>query len=178
MEVYAEAPAQRRGDQSGPRRRADQREFGQIEFHRTRRRPLPDHQIELEILHRWIQNLFNRRMKAMNLVNEEDVTFFKIGEQCGQIARLFDHRPGRGFDLRAHLAGYDLSERRFAQARRPVEQHVIQRFVARKSGFDEDAQVVLDLLLADVFAQDLWAQREFDLLLVVYGDAADKARFV
>src|SRR5262249_41963139 len=96
MEVYAEAPAQRRGDQSRPRRRADQREFGQIEFHRTRRRTLPDHQIKLEILHRGIENLFNRRMKAMNLVNEEHVALFEISEQCRQIARLFYHGPGRG----------------------------------------------------------------------------------
>src|SRR5262245_31003973 len=110
MEVYAEAPAQRRGDQSGARRSPDQREFGQIEFHRPRRRPLPDHQIKLEILHRGIENLFNRRMKAMNLVNEEHVAFFEISEQCCQIASLLDHRTGRAFDLRAHLAGYDLSE--------------------------------------------------------------------
>jgi hypothetical protein len=50
---------------------------------------------------------------------------------------------------------------------------VIQCLAARAGGFDKDAQVVLDLLLAYVFAQDLGAQREFDLLLVVHGDAAD-----
>src|SRR5262249_39703463 len=55
---------------------------------------------------------------------------------------------------------------------------MIQRLAARAGGLDEDTQVVLNLLLADVFAQDLRAQREFDLLLVVHGDAADKTRFV
>src|SRR5262245_4959231 len=178
MEVYAEAPAQRRGDQSGPRCRADQGEFGQIEFNRTRRRPLPDHQIKLEILHRGIENLFNRRVKAMNLVNEEHVAFFKIGEQRGQIARLFDHRPGRGFDLRAHLAGDYSGHCGLAETRRPIEQHMIQRLAARAGGLDEDAQIVLDLLLADVFAQDLRAQREFNLLLIIRCVSTDEAEFI
>src|SRR5215831_12593335 len=54
---------------------------------------------------------------------------------------------------------------------------MIQSFAASERGFDEDAQVVLDLLLADIFAQELRAKREFDLLVVINRGAADQARF-
>ena len=66
----AETSAQRRGNKSGSRRRADQSKFRQINFDRTRRRALSDHQIELKIFHRRIQNFFDCRTQAVNLVNK------------------------------------------------------------------------------------------------------------
>ncbi len=47
----AEAVAQRRGEQSGARGRADQREGRHREADAARRRPLADHDVDLEILH-------------------------------------------------------------------------------------------------------------------------------
>src|SRR5215475_5571734 len=55
---------------------------------------------------------------------------------------------------------------------------MIQSFAARERGFDEDAQIVFDLLLADVFAQELGAQGEFDLLVLIKRAAADQTRFI
>ena len=89
----------------------------------------------------------------MNLVNEKYIAFFKVSQQGGQITRFFDHRPAVVL-IFAPISGYDLSERCFPQARGPLSS-VVQCFAARKSGFNEDAQIVFDLLLADVFAQDL-----------------------
>src|SRR6267154_734544 len=48
---YAEAVAQRIGEQARPRGRPDKREARQIDLDRTRRRPGPDDQVELEVLH-------------------------------------------------------------------------------------------------------------------------------
>ena len=57
----AEARAQRRGQQPGARRRADQREPLQRHLDRPRARPLPDDDVELVVLHRRIEDLLDRR---------------------------------------------------------------------------------------------------------------------
>src|SRR5436189_204040 len=47
----AEAVAQRTGDEASAGGGADQREAGQVEADRARRRTLADHDVELEVLH-------------------------------------------------------------------------------------------------------------------------------
>ena len=91
----AEAVAQRIGEQARARGGADQRELRQIDLHRARRRPLADDQIELEILHRRIEHLLDRRIEPVDLVDEQHVALFEIGEQRREIAGLGDHRTRR-----------------------------------------------------------------------------------
>src|SRR5262249_57315177 len=55
-----EAVAQRVGEQTRARGRADQRELGEIDLDRARRRPLADDEVELEILHGRIENFLHR----------------------------------------------------------------------------------------------------------------------
>ena len=72
---------------------ADQRELGEIDLDRARRRPFADDQVELEILHGGIENFLHRRIEPVDLVDEEDVALFEIGEQRRQVAGLGDDRP-------------------------------------------------------------------------------------
>jgi glycerol-3-phosphate dehydrogenase len=90
----AETVAQRIGEQAEPRRRADQRELRQLDLHRARRRDLADDQVELEILHRRIEHLLHGRAEAVDLVDEQHVALFQIGEQRREVAGLGDHRAG------------------------------------------------------------------------------------
>ena len=55
----AEAVAQRCGDQSGSRRRADQREVRQVKSNGARRRSAADHDVETTVLHGRVENLFH-----------------------------------------------------------------------------------------------------------------------
>ena len=91
----AEAVAQRIGQKAGARRGADQREFGEVDLHRTRRRPFADDEIELKILHRRIEDFLDRRIEAMDLVDEQHIALFEIGEERRKIAGLGDHRARR-----------------------------------------------------------------------------------
>ena len=126
----AEAVAQRIGQKPGAGGGADQREFGQVDLHRARRRALADDQIELKILHRRIEHLLDRRIEPVDLVDEQHVALFEIGQQRREIAGLGDHRTGRGAEIDAELARHDLRQRGLAQARRTDEQHVIERLFA------------------------------------------------
>ena len=90
----AESVAQRIGQQARARGRADQREFREIDLDRARRRPLADDEIELEILHRRIEDFLDRGIEPVNFVDEEDVALFEIGEERRKVAGLRDHRAG------------------------------------------------------------------------------------
>ena len=88
----AEPAAQRRRQQPRSRRGADQREGLERHLHRSRAGPLPDHEVELVVLERRIEDLFDRRRQAVNLVDEQDVARLQVGQDRGQIAGLFEHR--------------------------------------------------------------------------------------
>ena len=107
------------------------REGRQVDAHRARRRPLADDEIELEILHRRIENLLDRRRQAMDLVDEQHVARLEIGEERRQIAGALDDRAGGRAEADAQLARDDLRQGRLAEARRPEQQHMIERLAAR-----------------------------------------------
>ena len=154
----AEAVAQRGGQQAQPRRGPDQRERLQVDPHRARRRAFSDHQIQCEILHGRIQHFFHNRRQAVNLVDEQHVARFKIGQDRRQIARLGQYRPRRHPKPDAKLARHDLRQRGLAQAGRAVKQGVIHRLAPHPGAVDEDAQVRPRLGLADEVFQHLRAQ--------------------
>ena len=137
----AEAVAQRIGEEAGARGGADQREFGEIDLHRARRRALADDEIELKILHRRIEDFLDRRIEPVDFVDEQHVALFEIGEQRREIAGFGDHRPRGGAEIHAELARHDLRQRRLAEARRADEQHVIERLAPRPRRLDEHAEI-------------------------------------
>jgi hypothetical protein len=66
-------------------------------------------------------------------------------------------------------------EGRLAEARRAVEEEVVERFIALLGGVDGDAEVVFELLLADEFIEPPGPQRDVDLLVVIPRLAGDNA---
>ena len=48
--------------------------------------PLADDKVELKIFHRRIEHFLNLRVQTVDLVDEQHVAGFKIGEQCRQVA--------------------------------------------------------------------------------------------
>ena len=98
----------------------------------------------------------------MNLVNEQDIVFFQIGEQCGQVLGFFQHRAAGLSQVHAQLLGNDVAQGGLAQARRPKQQHVVQGFLAIAGRANEDFKLFAHLGLAHVFLQQLGAQGAFD----------------
>jgi hypothetical protein len=62
------------------RRCPDQGESLKGELDRAGARPLADHEIELIILHRRIEDFLDRRIETMNFVDEEHVAFLEPGK--------------------------------------------------------------------------------------------------
>lgn len=154
----AETIAQRVGQETCAGGRAHQCEFGEIDLHRTGRRPLTDDEVELEILHRGIEHLLYLRTEAMDFVDEQHIAFFEIGQQRREIARLRDHRAGGRAEAYAKLARNDLRQRGLLETGRADKQHVIERSALAR-GIDEDLEIGASLRLPDEFRQVLRTQR-------------------
>ena len=137
----AEAVAQRRRQQAGAGRGADQRELRQVDLDRARRRPLADDQVELVVLHRRIEDFLDRRVEPVDLVDEEHVALFEIGQLRREVAGLGDDRPRGRAEIDAELARHDLRQRGLAQPRRADEQHMVERVAARSRRVDEHLEI-------------------------------------
>src|SRR5580692_11148344 len=110
----AETIAQRGGEKPGASRGTDQGEPGEVDLHGARRRPGADDEVELEILHRRIENFFDRWVQTVNLVDEQHIPRLEIGELPSEIARLADDGAGGRMEIDAQLARDDLRQGRLA----------------------------------------------------------------
>ena len=94
----------------------------------------------------------------MNLVDEEHIARFEIGQDRGQIAGTLDGRTGGDAHVDLHLVRHDVRQAGLAQSRRAVEQDVIQRLAALPGRLNQDAEIFLQALLAGKFGQQRRAQ--------------------
>ena len=139
----------------------------QLETNRSRGRALADDDVEHEVLHRGIEDLFDRTIEAVDLVDEQDVARFEVGENRGEVAGALDGGPARGTDAHAELVGDDLRQRRLAQAGRSRQQQVVERLVALPCRLDQDRQVLLHPRLAEVLVEPPRTQRTVDLQVIL-----------
>ena len=126
----AEAVAQRIGQHAGARGGADQRERRQVELHAARRRAFADHDVDLEVLERRIEDFLDDRRQPVDLVDEQHVARLEVGQQRREVARALEHRARRLAQVDAQLVRDDVRQRRLAEARRPEQQHVVERLAA------------------------------------------------
>ena len=104
-EGETEAVAQRRGQQAGARRRPDERERRQVERERPGRRPLADDDVEPEVLERRVEDLLDRPVEPVDLVDEEDVVRLERGQDRGDVALALERRARRPGGSRRRARG-------------------------------------------------------------------------
>ena len=97
----------------------------------------------------------------MNLVDEENIALLQIGEQRGQVTGALHHWPGRIFAVDSHLDRDDMCQGGFPESWRTAEQDVIDAITPMLSRFNQDAEIFLDLLLANVLIQGSRTQTGF-----------------
>src|SRR5581483_2224764 len=130
------------------------------------RRALADHDVDLVVLERRVEDLLDHGGQAMDLVDEQDVARLEVGEDRGEVAGALEHRGGSRAQVHAELARDDVGERGLAEPRRAEEQHVVERLGPRARRLDEDLELLAHLLLADVVGELRRAQRALELLLL------------
>jgi hypothetical protein len=109
----------------------------------------------------------------VDFVDEQHVARRQIRHDAKQIARLFNRRARRRPHLHAELVANHIRQRRLAETRRTVQQHVIQRVAALLRSSDRDEQVFTNAILADVVVENARAQPGFVLRLFFYRRGGD-----
>ena len=104
----------------------------------------------------------------MDFIDEKNVARLEICKERGKIASLGDHRAGGGAEIDAELARDDLRQSGFSQARRPDEQHMIERFLTSARGLDEHREVGARLFLTDEFSKPLRPQARIDVVVAFF----------
>ena len=160
---------ERSGAESSPARVVAPMKRERLHVHgvRARRRPLPDDDVELVVLQRRVEQLFQRGLHAVHFVDEQHLLLAQVGQDGRQVALDLQRRPRGLLKRRAQLVGDDVRQRRLAQSRRAVQQHVVERFAARLRRLNGDFQIFFDLVLSDELAQPLRTQLELERRVVI-----------
>ena len=164
-ERHAEAVAQRRREKPRPRRRADEGERRKIERQRPCARALSDDDVEPEVLERRVEDLLDRAVHAMDLVDEEDVLLVEAREDRRHVALSLERRPRDRADADVELLADDRRERRLPEAGWTDEQDVVERLAAGLRRLQRDVELLLRALLADEVVESPRPQRLLDLLV-------------
>src|SRR6266446_4124441 len=137
-------------DLAGASGRSDQREAAQIQTVRPGAGPLTDDDVELEVLHRGIEDFLDIGLEPMNLVDEKHIAEFEVCQNRSQITLHLDQRAGGRTESCPHFVGNNGSECRLTQPGRTVQKNVVERLTALARGLDGYVEVVLNRLLANV----------------------------
>ena len=127
---------------------------------------LADDDVEPEVLERRIQHLFHGTRQPVDLVDEEDVSRLEGRQDRRHVAFPLERRAGDAADSHAQLLPHDVGQARLAEPRRPDEQDVVERLLARPSGLQRDVELLLDPLLPDELVELPRAQRALELVLL------------
>ena len=112
---------------------------------------------ELIVLHRGIEDLLDRGIQPVHLVDEEHVARFQVGEQRREIARALQHRTRGLAQSRLHLVGHDVGQGGLAQARRAEDEEVVQGLAPPARRLDEDLHLFQHGRLTDEVREPLGA---------------------
>ena len=133
---------------------------------RGRHLPLAGDDIQGKVLHRRVEDLLHRAGQAVHLVDEEHVPGAQVGQQGRQVPGLFNGRAAGDAQVDPQLARHDAGQGGLAQARRAVEQHMVQRFLPALGRLDVDFQVLFDFVLANILVKRAGAQGVFHRLVL------------
>ncbi len=76
----------------------------------------------------------------MDFIDKEDVPFFQIGEETGQVAGFFNHGTGSHAHITAQFVAENKGEGGLAQSRWPGEENVVEWVAPFFGGAHHDLQ--------------------------------------
>jgi hypothetical protein len=173
-EKKAKARAERGGEQAGAGGGPDEGERFDIHGVGAGGGSLADDDVELVVFKRRVEELFERGLKAMDLVDEQDLAVAQIREDGGEVSFDLERRTGGLLEGDGKFVGDDVGEGSFAQAGRAVQEDVVESFSAGTSGLDGDVKVLFHLGLADEFDEPLRAEFELERGIVFEASGGDE----
>ena len=111
--------------------------------HAARIGSLIDDDVEFEIFHRRIKVFLDGFLKAMDLVDEQNVAFLEVGQQTGEVGGFLDGGSTGCLEGRTHRLGENVGEGGFAETGWTAQQDMVESLAAlpgRLDGEQEERQ--------------------------------------
>ncbi len=106
----------------------------------------------------------------MDLINEQHIAGFQIGQDRRQITCLGQDRARGHAEIHPQFACHDLRQGGLAQARGTVKQGMIHRLATTARTFNKDPQIRPGLSLANELGNPLWAQGAIPFTRGIFGN--------
>ena len=94
----------------------------------------------------------------MDLIDEEYVAGFEIGEYGAEVTDFLDRGSGRDADIDTHFFGDDMGECGLSESGGTIEEDVLYILAAMFGGLDEDMEIAFDFFLSDIVGECLRTQ--------------------
>ena len=130
---------------------------GRLSFITRALGPWPKHDIQMKVFERGVEGFLYHAVQPVNLINKKNVPGAQIGENRGEVARLFKGGAARGDDIHTELARHNIREGCFAKSGWAAEQSVVDRFSALLGGSEKNLEFVFQLGLPNEIVQALRA---------------------
>src|SRR5690606_26172597 len=156
---------QRGGDGALAGGGSDQGESGQVESDRLGGGAFAEDDVDGEVLHGRIEDLFDGAGEPVDLVDEEDVALFEVRQDGGQVARSLQRRSRGEPQVGPHLGGHDPGQGGLTQPGRTREEDVVEGSSLAAGGIDRDPEPFLDLLLADELVETMRSECDLDFVV-------------
>jgi hypothetical protein len=114
----------------------------------------------------------------VDFIDKKDILALEIGQDSGQVTGTLDGGTGGRLDIDPYLGGDDMGEAGLAQARRPVEQDMVDRFAAAPGSGDGYLEVFLGIVLPDEVGQGTRSEAVIQGCVLFTGLAGYDARYV
>lgn len=132
---------------------SDDGEGGDIETDAASGGALTDHDVDFAVFHGGVEDFFDLAGEAVDFVNEEDGSGFKVSEDTDEVTGSDDGGAGSYVEDGLHFGGDDVGEGGFAESGRAVKEEMVERFFTLFGGLEEDAEIAFDVFLPDEFGE-------------------------
>ena len=119
----------------------------------SRHLTLAGNDVQGKVLHGGVEDFLHAPGKPVNLINKQHIPGIQVGEQGCQISGLFNGRAAGHPQAHPQLVGDNPRQGGFAQARRAVEQHMVQGLLPLPGRLDKHRQIFLDFLLSNIIGE-------------------------
>ena len=113
--------------------------------------PCTNHDVDVEVFHGTVKNLFYRHGQTMNLVDKKHISWLQVIQNRYQITGFFDDRTRRLLKIDSQFIGNDKSHGCFPETWRAKQKNMVQRLITHFCCFDKDLKLIFDLVLTDIF---------------------------
>ena len=127
---------------------------------------LAHNKVQSVVLHCWVQNFLQGRVKSVYFVDEKHFVGLKFGQNCRKVELAWDGGATCDGDRHAHFVCDDVRQSGFTKSWRAVQKYVIQTFATSKRRLDVDGHVLLYLVLTDIVIKGFGTKDVFRVTFV------------